>query len=201
MRPGIVISGVLFASTLFCLIAAEPAKSRDPAANVILQQVTQREKEMKRVTDKPYSMDIRIATLCRGPDPDELPAENPHRGHSVHVYVSPTGEEILKSGKGTYPVGTLIVKEKFPSPLEHPRLQREDSATTKAEPKLQTELFTAMLKRDPGYDPERGDWEYLVISGNAQQVLARGKLDSCIQCHVEYKATDYVTRAYMKKGL
>ena len=29
-------------------------------------------------------------------------------------------------------------------------------------------------------------------------VLARGRIDSCIECHQQYAATDYVTRAYMK---
>ena len=59
------------------------------------------------------------------------------------------------------------------------------------------ELLTAMIKREKGYNPESGDWEYLVLNGTASSLTKRGKLINCSGCHLAYKTTDYVTRTYL----
>ena len=183
------------------VIAMEPGKAPPAAApsNVgnnaaWLQFIAERAATMKRVTDKPFTMDAELAVRCDLPKPKDRPENNPHRGHQAHVYITPGGEEILSSGKGTYPVGTLIVKEKFPSSLSE-----QSAAKKKAGAQQPPELFTVMLKREAGYNPECGDWEFMLVTGDLQQVAARGKLDSCAACHQEYKQTDFVTRAYLPK--
>jgi hypothetical protein len=199
-----------------------PSAPLNPADNAgWLRFIAAREKTMTRVTDKPMSMDLAVASLCRGPMPDELPASNPHRGHFVHVYVTPGEEKKIRTGEGKYPVDTLIVKEKLPglfSPLrlklpvdKPPALEAAEIVTAegrryKQEGEKQTELpqhdpelFTVMLKREAGYHPECGDWEFMVVSGDAKQVLARGKLDSCVACHKDHKQTDFVTQLYPEK--
>lgn len=166
-----------------------------------LRFIAAREKVMTRVTDKPLSMDWMVASLCRMPLPTELPEANPHRGHFVHVYVTPGEEKTIRTGEGKYPVGTLIVKEKLPSSLAQLGRGANESRATelKAGKTRPPELFTVMLKREAGYHPECGDWEFMVVSGDAQQVLARGKLDSCVDCHKQRKATDFVTQLYPEK--
>lgn len=57
--------------------------------------------------------------------------------------------------------------------------------------------LTAMIKRAEGYNPEGGDWEYLVLTGNGATVVSRGRNESCQACHSLYKATDFVTRVYL----
>jgi hypothetical protein len=184
------------------LAAMEPGKNLPPAApkppggnREWLHIIAAREKSMTRVTDQPQSMDMQVVRLCRLPLPTELPEANPHRGHYVHVYVTNGEEKKIRTGEGTYPVGTLIVKEKLPGPLSD-----LDVSSTAKKPAKQTpplpELFTVMLKREAGYHPECGDWEFMVVSGDMKQVLARGKLDSCVECHKGYKQTDYVTQLY-----
>jgi len=110
---------------------------------------------------------------------------NPHEGEGTptfcHVYVSPEGKGAMVSGKGTYPRGAVIVKSK---------LTREKNGDPV--------LFTTMRKREAGYDPRHGDWEYAVLDGRSKRVLARGRIESCISCHRKYASTDYVTRAYTK---
>jgi hypothetical protein len=184
-------------------IAMEPDKEPPAAApknvgdnNGWLQFVAAREKTLVRITELPFTMDVQLALRCDLPRPNDRPENNPHRGHQAHIYVTPGGEETLRSGNGTYPVGTLIVKEKFPGPHAE---NRDPVKAKKTDRKPQPELFTVMLKREAGYHPECGDWEFMLVTGDLQNVAARGKIDSCVACHQEYKQTDYVSRAYMPK--
>lgn len=78
----------------------------------------------------------------------------------------------------SFPVGTVLVKEKFDNP--------KGTGTP--------ELLTVMVKREKGYNPACYDWEFLVLNGKAERVLERGKLARCQSCHAEklYKRTDGV---------
>jgi hypothetical protein len=78
----------------------------------------------------------------------------------------------------SFPVGTVLVKEKFDNP--------KGTGTP--------ELLTAMVKREKGYNPACYDWEFLVLDGKTERILERGKLARCQGCHVEkqYKPTNGV---------
>ena len=54
-----------------------------------------------------------------------------------------------------------------------------------------------MIKREPGFNPKSGDWEYLVFDGSGSKVEARGKLENCQACHAAKSETDYVFRSYL----
>jgi hypothetical protein len=45
----------------------------------------------------------------------------------------------------------------------------------------------AMIKRDAGFFPEGGDWEYVVLDAEAH-LEDRGKLTLCARCHAEGNA-------------
>jgi hypothetical protein len=45
----------------------------------------------------------------------------------------------------------------------------------------------AMIKRDPGYFPEGGDWEFVVTDRDGW-VEDRGPLQLCARCHAEAPA-------------
>ena len=45
-------------------------------------------------------------------------------------------------------------------------------------------VYFAMVKRPSGYDPDGGDWEYLVVAADGQ-VEERGRLPLCARCHAE----------------
>jgi hypothetical protein len=45
----------------------------------------------------------------------------------------------------------------------------------------------AMIKRDVGFFPEGGDWEYVALDGDGR-LQARGKLALCARCHAEGNA-------------
>jgi hypothetical protein len=45
----------------------------------------------------------------------------------------------------------------------------------------------AMAKRDPGFFPQGGDWEYIVLGADGR-LEDRGKLALCARCHAEGNA-------------
>jgi hypothetical protein len=45
-------------------------------------------------------------------------------------------------------------------------------------------VLFAMAKRAPGFDPEGGDWEYLIVEPSGT-IVRRGKLPLCARCHAE----------------
>src|SRR5215510_8248104 len=80
---------------------------------------------------------------------------SPHLHKYISVFVNPVGrEEMMTRQSPKFPVGSIIVKEKLGSP---------DSKLP--------EMLTAMIKREPGYNPEGGDWEYLVLDGIASKIV------------------------------
>jgi len=53
-----------------------------------------------------------------------------------------------------------------------------------------------MIKREAGFDPKFGNWEYLVAPGDGKSIFRRGKLEQCQGCHVSMAKQDYVYRTY-----
>jgi hypothetical protein len=90
-----------------------------------------------------------------------------HEGASGYrnVFVNATGEEVATSASGyPYPEGTILVKESR---------KTADGAITN---------LTVMIKREATYDPDNGNWEYVMTSPTLE-VASQGKLSMCIGCH------------------
>ena len=128
-----------------------------------------------------------LDALCRMPTREDSveTSANPHRQKYFIVYVNETGREAMMSqAKPKFPVGSMIVKEKL--------LLKEDTAP---------ELLTVMVKREKGFNPESGDWEYMVVNGELTKIEGRGKLANCQSCHALKGETDYVFRSYLPDEL
>lgn len=101
-----------------------------------------------------------------------------------------------------FPQGSIIVKEKL-SPLTIVPAPEDDYErwSTIEDPlpvySDEPELLTVMIKREPGYNPEVGDWEFLVFDALGQTIEGRGRLTHCQQCHIPHAATDFVVRSYL----
>lgn len=165
---------------LSCVLVSNAA---DITEDGLIVEFAKNTAKLSRVTSKPFKMDAAAAFLC-APAPRAKTPNEPHREYYCHVYIDEPGLKIMKTGDGLYPVGTVIVKQKF------------SDATAKS-----AELYTLMRKREQGYDPEHGDWEYSIVNRQATQVLARGRIESCIECHKAHEKTDYVTRQYMRQNI
>jgi hypothetical protein len=108
-------------------------------------------------------------------------SQNPHRQKYFVVYVNETGRVAMMSQlKPIFPEGSIIVKEKL--------LAEDDTSP---------EMLTVMVKREPGFNPESGDWEYMVVNGSRTKIEGRGKLANCQACHALKSGTDYVFRTYL----
>ena len=109
---------------------------------------------------------------------------NPHVKKYITVYVNDIGRKaMLERKKPKFPEGSVIVKEKLPD---------EKSQTP--------ELLTVMIKQSKGYNPESGDWEYMVVDGSGEKVEGRSDLQNCQACHFNRKETDYIFRTYLSKA-
>ncbi len=140
-------------------------------------------KQWTRVNPIPAVFHSQIAIQCAPVTTGQSKMEegNPHRDKFITVYVNDIGRHAMMEEKvPRFPQGSVIVKEKLPS---------KDSSAP--------ELLTVMTKREPGYDPQNGDWEYMALDGSGKSVQARGRLESCQACHMMVKATDYVSRNYL----
>ena len=159
-------------------VATETPTPQIPGAELIIgyQQWT-------RVNAKPAVLPSRIATDCAIPtlQKREMEENNPHRDKFVVVYVNDIGKDaMMTQKKPKFPEGSIIVKEKYP-----------------AENGVPPELLTVMRKREAGFNPQNGDWEYMVFDGPATKVFARGKLEPCQGCHLMHERSDYVSRNYL----
>jgi hypothetical protein len=144
-----------------------------------------------KITEKPYPVAIEFITFCRPLLPGEaqkMEAEQrkkhgPHALGAIVVRVNPIGVDKFKAGQPV-PNGAVVIKEKY--------LLRAAKTPPSA--------VAAMIKREPGYDSEHGDWEYAYEdrSVDAKQKVVRGKIASCIECHKGTRSTDYLFRSYLK---
>ena len=145
-------------------------------------------KQWTRVNPIPDPVSARIAVQCAAPPTVTQAAmerDSPHRDKFITVYVNDIGRKaMMEEVQPHFPVGSIIVKEKLPS---------KDSTTP--------ELLTVMIKREAGYDPSGGNWEYMALDGTGKTVQARGHLEKCQACHVMVKDTDYVSRIYLPQEI
>jgi hypothetical protein len=136
-------------------------------------------KKWTRVNPEPVTMAAQASQACAAvamPDPN-----NPHSRKFITVYVNDIGRHaMMEEETPHFPQGSIVVKEKLSTPM----------STT-------PELLTVMIKRASGYNPESGDWEYLVTDGTGKSIQKRGKLENCQGCHLRDKSTDYISRSYL----
>lgn len=161
-----------------------PVQSHDPDPPVASgSELIEGYRQWTRVNPIPAVFPSKIAIQCAMPTAAQLSMEqgNPHRDKFIAVYVNDTGRQPMMQQKfPRFPQGSVIVKEKLAS--------KDDT---------QPELLTVMMKRERGFNPENGDWEYMVVDGSGKSVQARGKLEKCQACHTMASDKDYVNRNYL----
>ncbi len=107
--------------------------------------------------------------------------ENQNTTYSA-VFANDLAASALKNKKKSFPVGSIIVREKL--------LKIDD---------VQPELVTVMVKRQKGFSEKTDDWEFLVIDGKIDKIEKRETIGSCAACHTNAKQTDWVFREYLGK--
>ena len=140
------------------------------------------------VTDAPIPVSTRAWLLCRHPTPEEAQeqeaatkAHGPHAGHTIVVRVSPEAVASFRDGK-PLPTGAIVVKEKH-------------FGTLGTGP---VEEYALMIKRQPGYNPAGGDWEYAYVTHSPGRKVDRGRIETCADCHSRVKDRDYLFHTYLR---
>lgn len=139
-------------------------------------------------TAKPYRIDAGLYFFCAPPTPERqkrLEAEQkrhgPHHRPSIVVRTNPAAIGAFRAGR-PMPAGAVVVKEKH---------WGEEATGPPVE-------YAAMVKRDAGYDPDHGDWEYVHVVAQPERQVTRGRLESCINCHATMRDKDYLFRTYLQ---
>ncbi len=168
----------------FCLIGCfdAPSSLSDPNAlpdNV--RRAIQKYKTLNCLSPEPVLVEQEFGFAeCVGTVKPEGMNDGPHANAAIVIYMNDTAANAFHNAT-TYPVGSLIVKEKLhwdQATLENVDINREPSG------------IGGMTKREPGYDRNNGDWQYFYYANIDS--IETGKLTSCIECHSKAKNQDYV---------
>jgi hypothetical protein len=122
----------------------------------------------------PRFVDPALAAMCTHTPEIIAKAKDrngPHFDAVVNIFTNEPAFSSIDREKYPLPVGFVVVKEK---------LGRPDSVVG----------VGGMIKREPGFDPTNGDWEYFY--SDTKDGFAIGKLQNCSTCHARAKSTDYV---------
>ncbi len=145
-------------------------------------------KKWHLVTPKPVDMHPTIALSCIGPLKEDQPP-NPHVPRVFRVFANDKGDAAIKGKQKTFPVGSILLKEKYERP------KTEFGTPARLPENAKPELLTAMVKRKKGFAPEVGDWEFYVLSGDMKRVTNKD-LEYCVSCHQTQKNQDFVFGGY-----
>ncbi len=154
----------------------------------------------KRLSDNPYPVDPSFYFLCALPfgAMEEMERRGPHVEPAIRHFANDLAASALAKNEASLPVGAIIVKEKLSAPFSVSDLGREKDPENEPEPYFTLRGLGAMVKREAGYDPGGGDWEY--VYAGEETGAERGRIENCKNCHAKAQATDYLFLSYLKDG-
>lgn len=147
-----------------------------------------------KINTKPVSVSTEIFALCRGLTNEELAGmrqsgTGPHFLTSINVYANELAKpEFDKQKPEKFAVGSVIIKEKAETHsygFNFPGVSGKKG-------------IGGMIKREPGYDSDNGDWEYFYQDEAGR--LVSGKMKNCITCHSGTKQSDYVFGSWKNRS-
>lgn len=167
-----------------CDTSAARTKSPPPAAvRPEVLQVAVSYSSLRAMTPKPVLVNPQFAALCAGVSTSDVDAAalqfGPHAHTAVSIFMNDLAANTFGRPDAVYPVGSIIVKEK----------KSLATRVTKG-PDVSNGGVGGMIKREPGYDPSHGDWEYFYFE--KPDKIEQGKIESCVQCHSGAAPRDYV---------
>lgn len=130
-----------------------------------------------------FKVDPQVWILCVSPSKEQQAILDAAHTGFIRVFVNAIGEKAMFA-RADFPEGTIIVKERHATKTSG------------------VEFCTVMRKREEGYNPQCGDWEFSVL--NEKNVATDvGRLETCMGCHAEQKKLDHTFRSYLdrKEGL
>jgi hypothetical protein len=139
-----------------------------------------------KVNSSLYHISSQLDSLCSIPTAANFERErkeDPHAATDITVYVNNAGRTAMFTKESpSFPPGSVIVKQKVGRGLDE---------------RNKTLLYTIMRKREAGYNPTVGDWEFNVVNADGSTVEASGKIENCQGCHMKKASSDFVFRTYV----
>ena len=172
-----------------------PRTNRRPAASNPRERRAAEWKEFadyrtwRPIHAEPIEVPPEFSRACEAYQPEK---ESPHAGRFISVYVNPTGRK-------TYLAGMPSTSSKAPNaPAGKPAVFPEGAVIVKAKLRAKTsrtpDELGIMIKRQKGYDPDAGDWQFLFVDHEGQLTTDRKQLTGCIDCHANRSDTAFVFR-------
>lgn len=175
-----------------CSENSRNARTENEAVKPSVKEIAAAYQSYAKMTDSEVFVNPELAMLCRGATQQEVADARlkfgPHAHTAILIYMNEPAAKTFSSGANSYPVGSVIVKRKkvlgFHDPLSGNLVHDSDNGVG------------GMVKRQRGFDPAHGDWEYFYFENPAQ--IESGKISSCVECHQTAKGTDYVFGSWRK---
>ena len=89
-------------------------------------------------------------------------------------YVNEIGRRGFKREPFSFPVGTVIVRERLLTAASAP------------------DRLVVMIKRERRFNRKANGWEFLAFSGDGMKILNREKDGKCLKCHASAALNDFV---------
>lgn len=155
-----------------------PAPTKPDAASAVFKKYH----KWDRVTSKPVPVSGESGGRC-SPTPGTTAALAGAEGY-FQLYVSDMAKPVFALAPSTpFPEGAILVKELLAAP------KGRDPRT-----------LLAMVKREDGFDPANGNWEFFVLRvTDIPVVVDSGRITHCAQCHTRAKPQDFVFRNDLRK--
>jgi hypothetical protein len=171
-----------------CALAAacaSPPPTAAPAASAV-ERILADYPEWILLTPEPRSVSFVLWGLCRSIMPPETAfQESEHGSRYLRIYVNEVGAAPLAlEGERHFPEGSIIVKEKLIAP--------DDAAPA---------AVGIMIKRENGFDPEGGDWEYAYWEKDGGLSRDQEQLATCQACHTGEGISSELQQDYAVSGL
>ena len=168
-----------FVPVLLAATTAAAAPARPPAAEPTLASIASGYTRFRLLTPRPVPVDPQLALLCAPAAPGRARAatevHGPHAGATIRVFMNALAAKAFAANADSYPVGSVVVKEKLADGGREP---------------LRATGVGGMVKRAAGYDAAHGDWEYFYFEQPAR--IESGAIASCAGCHASARAKDHV---------
>lgn len=91
------------------------------------------------------------------------------------MFANDNALEVIRNKGTLFPEGSVLVREKLKSPDDK-----------------KPEMLAVMIKRQAGFNPGGGDWEFLLVDGARTKVKLQQKKGECLDCHRLQQEKDFV---------
>ncbi|HSU40522.1 MAG TPA: cytochrome P460 family protein, partial [Polyangiaceae bacterium] len=154
------------------------AHGADLDDTTLLEQARRSYAAWQKRTEDPQPISAQIFALCRGPTQAEEDFVASEHGDRLYLldWIDPGAAAVFAAASsGPFPVGATIVKEK---------LVLESGGYV-------LHALGLMLKREPGFDPAHGDWQFGYWNAADGMIAGAAENAHCGNCHAG-SSTDFV---------